>query len=223
MDPYRELGLSPEAANEPELVRAAFKALAKKYHPDAYQEPAAKASAEEKMKLLNEAQRLILSGEYRPNPPACPPAVPETVVPPPHRQASPPAGKVTATSPRNLAVGPILFLLACLLALVLLPTMLGHDHLAEAQSLEEQGRLGNALEAADRAIKNDPRNAEAFLLRARLYKKLGHLQRARVDLDNARSLLSRHAYEQAELALFPTPSASPQAAPSPSVSPPPPP
>ena len=59
-DPYTVLGLSPGASNDE--VKAAYRNLAKKYHPDL--NPGSK-EAEQKMKEINEAYDIILSGRYQ--------------------------------------------------------------------------------------------------------------------------------------------------------------
>ena len=61
-DPYTVLGLSPGAA--PDEVKAAYRRLAKKYHPDL--NPGSK-EAEQKMKEINEAYDTIVNGKYDPN------------------------------------------------------------------------------------------------------------------------------------------------------------
>ena len=55
-DPYRVLGLNPSADRE--VVRAAFRALAKKYHPDVNDSPGAR----EAFKLINAAYESIMNG-----------------------------------------------------------------------------------------------------------------------------------------------------------------
>lgn len=57
-DPYEVLGISPTATNEE--VRNAYRALAKKYHPDNYVDSPLSQMAEEKMKEINEAYDEIL-------------------------------------------------------------------------------------------------------------------------------------------------------------------
>jgi tetratricopeptide (TPR) repeat protein len=216
IDPYRELGLAPEAAAEPELVRAAFKALAKKYHPDAHPDVEGKARAEEKMRRLNEAQRMILSGEYRPPLPELPNAI---IAPPSSSVGRTPAasqaGSGKKQAARSVSLAPVyaagLLLLLCLAA----PAWFGRDHLAEAGKLEEKGQLAQALEEANQAVIDDPRDGRAYLLRARLWQKMGEPDRAKIDLANSRTLVGKSDYEQARQELFPTPSISPSPASSP--------
>lgn len=56
-DPYSVLGLSPGASDEE--VKKAYRELARKYHPDNYQDNPLADLAEEKMKEVNEAYDLI--------------------------------------------------------------------------------------------------------------------------------------------------------------------
>lgn len=214
MDPYRELGLSPEAESEPELIRAAFKALAKKYHPDGTIDPAKKAEAEEKMRRLNEAQRLILSGEYRPPRPAEPEAQSSPPAPAPPTRAHPRSVSRAKSVPprtgrRRVPVGPIVGAAACLLLALLGPGQMQKRHLQRAQEFEQRGELQQSLEHVNEAIRTDSRNGEAFLLRARVWQKLGHPERAEVDLNNARSLVSAQQLQQTRALLFPSPTPTP--------------
>ena len=55
LDPYRVLGVSPQATDD--QVKKAYRALAKKYHPDVNN---GSAQAEAKMKEVNEAYSLIM-------------------------------------------------------------------------------------------------------------------------------------------------------------------
>lgn len=56
-DPYSVLGVSPNASDEE--VKRAYRELARKYHPDNYQDNPLADLAEEKMKEINEAYALI--------------------------------------------------------------------------------------------------------------------------------------------------------------------
>ena len=60
-DYYRILGVSEDA--EPEVIEAAFKAMAKKYHPDIWKGD--KSFATEKLKKLNEARDILRNSEKR--------------------------------------------------------------------------------------------------------------------------------------------------------------
>ena len=57
-NPYEVLGVSPSATNEE--IKKAYRALAKKYHPDNYADSPVSDVAEEKMKEINEAYDEIL-------------------------------------------------------------------------------------------------------------------------------------------------------------------
>ncbi len=54
MDPYKELGVSPDASEEE--IKSAYRALAKKYHPDANPQ---EDNAAEKMNRINAAYAMI--------------------------------------------------------------------------------------------------------------------------------------------------------------------
>jgi len=61
MDPYEVLGV-PRDADE-ETIKKAYRALAKKYHPDRYANSPMQAEAAEKMKRINQAYDMITKGE----------------------------------------------------------------------------------------------------------------------------------------------------------------
>ena len=56
-DPYSVLGITPQATDDE--VKQAYRALARKYHPDNYQDNPLADLAEEKMKEINEAYETI--------------------------------------------------------------------------------------------------------------------------------------------------------------------
>lgn len=56
-DPYSVLGVSPDASDEE--VKKAYRELARKYHPDNYQNNPLADLAEEKMKEINEAYNAV--------------------------------------------------------------------------------------------------------------------------------------------------------------------
>lgn len=57
-DPYKVLGISPNASEEE--VKAAYRELAKKYHPDNYADSPLADLANEKMQEINEAYDMII-------------------------------------------------------------------------------------------------------------------------------------------------------------------
>lgn len=62
-DPYRVLGVSPDATDE--QVKAAYRELAKKYHPDNYAGSPLSDLADEKMKEINEAYDTVTEERKR--------------------------------------------------------------------------------------------------------------------------------------------------------------
>jgi molecular chaperone DnaJ len=63
-NPYEVLGLKPGAAEEE--IKAAYRELVKKYHPDRYQNNPLSDLAEEKMREINEAYETLMSGAKGP-------------------------------------------------------------------------------------------------------------------------------------------------------------
>lgn len=59
-NPYEVLGVSPSATDE--QIKDAYKKLARKYHPDNYDDNPLADLAEEKMKEINEAYDTIMAG-----------------------------------------------------------------------------------------------------------------------------------------------------------------
>ncbi len=59
-DPWKVLGV--KSSSSPEEVKKAYYALVKKYHPDRFQDAAAKELANEKLKEINQAYDAITSG-----------------------------------------------------------------------------------------------------------------------------------------------------------------
>lgn len=60
MDPYKVLGVTPETSDDD--VKRAYRELARKYHPDNYVGSPLADLAEERMKEINEAYDIIMSG-----------------------------------------------------------------------------------------------------------------------------------------------------------------
>ncbi len=60
-DPYEVLGVTRDAT--PDQIKKAYRALAKKYHPDNFTDPAQRERAEEKMKEINLAYDRIQKGD----------------------------------------------------------------------------------------------------------------------------------------------------------------
>lgn len=58
-NPYEVLGVSPDATDE--QIKEAYRELAKKYHPDNYEQSPLSDLAEEKMKEINEAYDTIIN------------------------------------------------------------------------------------------------------------------------------------------------------------------
>lgn len=187
-DPYRELQLAPDA--EPELIKAAFKALAKKYHPDRFADPADKARAEARMARINEAQRLLQSGQYVPPRPPDPEPQTNTAAPPkpptprPQQQRPTPPTPKTPHDPR-VSSRAFLLLAVFLLAVLVLPRFLTEDHLKKALELEKRGAYTQALEEMNKAVEADPYNRDLYTHRARIWDALGRPEQAAQDRKNA--------------------------------------
>lgn len=186
-DPYAELQLSPDA--EPELIKAAFKALAKKYHPDRFSDPDEKRRAEERMARINEAQQLLASGNYRPptRPEAGAQEPPRST--PPQAAARPVAKTVPPPArprPTTIRKGPFLAAALAFVALLMLPNLISGNHLRKALDYEDEGRYQDALVYLNKAVADDPHDRELYRHRARIWEKLGEPDKAAVDLQNAR-------------------------------------
>lgn len=183
-DPYAELQLSPDA--EPELIKAAFKALAKKYHPDKFSDPVEKKRAEEKMARINEAQQLLASGKYRP--PHQPQVEPSRPVPP--KTSSPPPPATPSATNRSVRprtkVGPIVAAALVLVILMALPKIFAEDNLKKALQYEKEGRLQDSLTYLNEAVEENPHDRELYRHRARIWEKLGEPDKAATDLSNAK-------------------------------------
>ena len=59
MDPYAELGISPDASSDE--IKSAYRRLAKQYHPDSNPKNSDHA---EKMNRINEAYSMLREGRY---------------------------------------------------------------------------------------------------------------------------------------------------------------
>lgn len=62
-DPYKVLGVSPDATDD--QIKSAYRELAKKYHPDNYDQSPLSDLAAEKMKEINEAYDTIVAERKR--------------------------------------------------------------------------------------------------------------------------------------------------------------
>lgn len=188
-DAYSELQLAPGA--EPELVKAAFKALAKKYHPDRFSDPIEKARAEKKMARLNEAQRQIQSGTYTPPSQEAPPQPSQNHSRPTSPKVSDPKPKPpkahTKTSRKTISKAPFIWAAALFLIILVAPPIFSQSNLQNALEFEAKGENLNALYELNDAILQSPHNRELYRHRARLWTKLGEAEKAAVDLNNSKT------------------------------------
>ena len=185
-DAFSELQLAPDA--EPELVKAAFKALAKKYHPDRFTDPQEKAIAEAKMARLNEAQRQIQNGTYRrqARKTAPPKETKETPSKTPSGQPAKtePSPTVSKTPKKPIPLAPFLGAALFFLALLVIPPWFSDSNLKRAQQLEAKGQLFDALHELNQAILQSPHKREYYRHRARIWDKLGEPEKAKIDRQN---------------------------------------
>lgn len=196
-DPFQELQLAPDA--EPELIKAAFKALAKKYHPDRFQNPEEKSAAEARMRRINEAQRRLLDGEYRPSQPSKPKQDPADEHPDPvaqsgnSRSPSPKTARKKTPYPKKesqpLAFWALALLVLSLLLFLGIGPWLSERHYQRAVIYYSENRESEALSQLNSAVNRNPRNGRAYLLRAEIYTSLGEHDKAEIDLQNTTGLL----------------------------------
>ena len=65
MNPYEVLGIKPNATDTE--IKAAYRNLVKKYHPDKHQDNPLSELAEEKLREINEAYEMLTNGSYAGN------------------------------------------------------------------------------------------------------------------------------------------------------------
>ncbi len=185
-DYYSILQVSPEA--EPEVIKLAYKALAKKYHPDKCSMP----DREERMQRINEAYEVLgdplRRANYdrsRPSPePAEVPSLKPDKVPP--ASVSTPAADPEKARMRlgQLFLGSILLVAICFG----LQSLWGYHGRQQAAESYEAGRFEECVRLVSRSIDGGSRDASNFLLRARCFNRLEQPEQALVDLDNALGL-----------------------------------
>ncbi len=166
--------MSPDA--EPEVITFAYKALAKKYHPD--RDPA----NEELMARINQAYEILKDPAKRanydrqreqPKPlqdlPSGQPEKPPAPIPKP--------GWRPALGLALLPVVLLAYLLGC--------RLVGQHYLEQGREFREAGLTSEALTALGTALRYNPHLAEAFLERAQCFLSDENPQAAVVDLTNA--------------------------------------
>lgn len=192
-DYYSILQVSPKA--EPEVIKLAYKALAKKYHPDRCAEP----DREERMQRINEAYEVLGDPSRRADydrsrssssPPKPEPPRPEPVAPP-VRPASPPSPAPPMPGTEKASARLAQLLLGSVLLLVGyfgFQALWGLHSQNLAQQKFEQGDYQGCVELVNQSIRSGSRDSANFLLRARCFNLMEQPEQALIDLDNAASL-----------------------------------
>ena len=191
-DYYAILQVSPEA--ESEVIRLAYKALAKKYHPDRG------GQDEERMRLINEAYEVLSDGgrraEYdRTRKVAAPPspepadivARPEPVRPPKPAPVEQPPGIPVELS--RLRFQQMVLGLVGLFLLYYAGQFL-YERFAGGGALElfEKGEYQTCLARLDRSVAAGSRDPDVFSLRGKCYRRLEQPEKALIDFKNAIAL-----------------------------------
>ncbi len=146
VDPYRTLGVPTDASSE--VVRDAYRVLARRFHPDRVVDPSDRARAADRMAEVNEAWRVLGDADLRAvydlsRRPAPAPRRPSTCPPADDR----PYGRhgdsldgvaVSTAAGCALRVGPVVLALVVMVGILVATAVLGAD--GEVPSRMEAGR-----------------------------------------------------------------------------------
>jgi COMPASS component SWD3 len=173
-NPYQILGLQPGAPSAE--VKAAYRKLARQWHPDQFQSPPQKAEAEAKIKQINGAYdqlKGLAPGQVWSGSKYHKYTATAATAAQPSAQADTSVQRGGAAQRQERA----------------------HSLYRQALTLQQVERFQEATNALSQAIKLQPDYAEAYRLRARLYELRGFERLSQRDSAIAASLGLERAYQ----------------------------
>jgi tetratricopeptide (TPR) repeat protein len=163
-DYYRVLGLKPGASVEE--IKAAYRDLAKRWHPDLHQDPQLKQQAEVELKKINVAYDYLQNlSDYGGD-----------------AATNAPAKAATTTAPTSSKTGRV----------VSKPNSAAGFYELGLEQVRQKEYL-DALDSFNQAIKLNSNYGDAYLQRAGVCNELGYYHRAASDLKNAKRLGAKQA------------------------------